>query len=63
MVAISFCLRSISESLLDKELAEVLSDYIKLFDRLMKGYVSGELDARALVREWFTQMRRAAVLI
>ena len=29
----------------------------------MKGYVSGEMDARAIEREWFTQMRRAAVLI
>ena len=45
------------------ELAQVISEYIHLFDRLMKGYVSGELDARAIEREWFTQMRRAAVLI
>ena len=40
-----------------------ISEYIQLFDRLMKCYVSGELDARAIEREWFTQMRRAAVLI
>ena len=45
------------------ELAQAISEYIQLFDRLMKGYVSGELDARAIEREWFTQMRRAAVLI
>ena len=45
------------------ELAQAIGEYIQLFDRLMKGYVSGELDARAIEREWFTQMRRAAVLI
>ena len=45
------------------KLAQAISEYIQLFDRLMKGYVSGELDARAIEREWFTQMRRAAVLI
>ena len=44
-------------------LAQAISEYIQLFDRLMKGYVSGELDARAIEREWFTQMRRTAVLI
>ena len=37
------------------ELAQAISEYIQLFDRLM--------DARAIEREWFTQMRRAAVLI
>ncbi len=45
------------------ELAGAISGYIQLFDRLMKGYVSGEIDARAVESEWFTQMRRAAVLI
>ena len=45
------------------ELAQAISEYIQLFDRLMKGYVSGEMDARAIEREWFTAMRRAAVLI
>ena len=33
---------------------------LKAGDRV---YVSGKLDARAIEREWFTQMRRAAVLI
>ena len=51
------------ENLNRDELAQAISEYIQLFDRLMKGYVSGELDARAIEREWFTQMRRAAVLI
>ena len=45
------------------ELAQAISEYIQLFDRLMKGYVSGELDGRDIEREWFTAMRRAAVLI
>ena len=45
------------------ELAQAISGYIQLFDRLMKGYVSGELDERAIEREWFTAMRCAAVLI
>ena len=45
------------------ELAQAISEYVQLFDRLMKGYVSGELDGRAVESEWFAQMRRAAVLI
>ena len=45
------------------ELAGTISGYIQLFDRLMKGYVSGELDARTVESEWFNRMRRAAVLI
>lgn len=45
------------------ELAGAISGYIQLFDRLMKGYVSGELDGRTVESEWFNQMRRAAVLI
>ena len=45
------------------ELAQAISEYVQLFDRLMKGYVSGELDGRAVESEWFAQMRRTAVLI
>ena len=45
------------------ELAQAISEYVQLFDRLMKGYVSGELDGRTVESEWFAQMRRAAVLI
>lgn len=45
------------------ELAQTISEYIQLFDRLMKGYVSGELDGRAVEHEWFAKMRRASILI
>lgn len=45
------------------ELAQTISEYIQLFDRLMKGYVSGELDGRAVEREWFAKMRRASMLL
>ena len=43
-----------------EELAEAISGYIKLFDRLMKGYLSGRLDAHDVegaYYSWLTQTR------
>ncbi len=45
------------------ELAGVLSEYIKLFDTMMKGYLTGKLDAREIEACYFSQLRRAEVLI
>ena len=45
------------------ELASVLSEYIKLFDSMMKGYLTGRLDARDIEACYFSQLRRAEILI
>lgn len=45
------------------ELAKVISEYIKLFDSMMKGYLSGRLDARDIEACYFSQLRRAQILI
>ena len=45
------------------ELARVISEYIKLFDTMMKGYLSGRLDARDIEACVFSQLRRADILI
>ena len=45
------------------ELAGVISEYIKLFDSMMKGYLSGRLDARDVEACYFSQLRRADILI
>ena len=45
------------------ELAKVISEYIKLFDTMMKGYLSGRLNARDIEACYFSQLRRADILI
>ena len=45
------------------ELAKVISEYIKLFDTMMKGYLGGRLDARDIEACYFSQLRRADILI
>lgn len=45
------------------ELAQGISEYIKLFDAMMKGYLSGRLDAREIEACYFSQLRRAEILI
>ena len=45
------------------ELAGVISEYIKLFDSMMKGYLTGRLDAREIEACYFSQLRRAEILI
>ena len=58
----SIC-RSGSRLLESDELAKVISEYIKLFDTMMKGYLSGRLNARDIEACYFSQLRRADILI
>ena len=46
-----------------EELAQALSEYIKLFDKLLKSYLSGRLDAHEVEAAYFSHMRAAAVHI
>ena len=45
------------------ELARALSEYIQLFDKLMKNYLTGRLDAHAVEAAYFSHMRGAAIHI
>lgn len=57
--------RSISRPEVDctsDELANAIAEYIRLFDRLMKGYLSGRYDARAVEAEYCACMGRSGVL-
>ena len=45
------------------ELAAALSEYIKLFDKLMKAYLAGKLDAHDVEAAYFSQMRNAQIHI
>jgi len=44
-----------------RELAEAISEYIKLFDTLMKGYLTGRFDAHEVEAAYFAQQRSAKV--
>ena len=46
-----------------EELAGALSEYIKLFDSLMKSYLAGRIDAHGVESAYYAQMLRAAVHI
>ena len=46
-----------------QELAGALSEYIKLFDKLMKGYLSGRLDAHEVEAAYYSHMIQAPVHI
>ena len=46
-----------------EEVAEALSDYIKLFDRLMKGWLSGRLDANDVQSEYYADLSRRKLYI
>lgn len=59
-------IRSISvpdRSCSSEELAAALSEYIKLFDSLMKAYLAGRLDAHGVESAYYSQMLRAPVHI
>jgi len=59
-------IRSISapdRSCSSEELAEALSEYIKLFDSLMKAYLAGSLDAHGVESAYYAQMLRAPIHI
>ena len=45
------------------ELAGALSEYIKLFDRLMKAYLAGKLDAHDVEAAYYSQMINAPIHI
>lgn len=45
------------------ELAAALSEYIKLFDKLMKHYLTGRLDAHEVEAAYFSHMRSAHIHI
>ena len=45
------------------ELARVISEYIKLFDTMMKGYLAGKYDAHAVEACYFSFLRRSQILI
>lgn len=46
-----------------EEVAGALSDYIKLFDRLMKGWLSGRLDANDVQSEYYADLSRRKLYI
>lgn len=46
-----------------EDIAEALSDYIKLFDRLMKGYLCSRLDARDVEAEYYADLGGRQILI
>ena len=46
-----------------EEVAEALSYYIKLFDRLMKGWLSGRLDANDVQSEYYADLSRRKLYI
>ncbi len=45
------------------ELAQVISEYIKLFDRLMKNYLNGLLDEREIEAAYFSEMKTRLIHI
>ena len=46
-----------------EELAGAISEYIKLFDKLMKHYLTGRLDAQGVEAAYYSYMRAAKVRI
>ena len=44
-----------------EELAKALSEYIQLFDRLMKGYLSGRYDAHEVEAAYYSHMLNAPI--
>ena len=46
-----------------EELAGAISEYIKLFDRLMKNYLSGRLDAHEVEAAYYSHMVKAPIHI
>jgi hypothetical protein len=44
-----------------EELAGALSEYIKLFDKLMKSYISGRLSAHEVEAAYYSQMLNSPV--
>ncbi len=45
------------------ELAGAISEYVRLFDRMLKGYLAGRLSAADIAGEYEAEMRRMDILI
>ncbi len=45
------------------DVAGAISAYVRLFDRLMKGYLAGELDSRAVEREYLNWLREGNTIL
>ena len=45
------------------EIAAAISDYVQLFDRLLKGYLSGSLTPRQVEQAYREDLRRRKLLI
>ena len=45
------------------ELAEAISEYIKLFDKMMKGYLNGSLDAQAVENAYYSYLTHTEIHI
>ena len=46
-----------------EELAQALSEYIKLFDRLMKAYLAGKLDAHDVEASYYSYLINTSIHI
>ncbi len=46
-----------------RELANALGEYVQLFDRLMKGYLSGRFDAHDVEAAYYSHLRNSAIHI
>ena len=46
-----------------QELAEAISGYIELFDRLLKGYLNGSMDAHAVEAAYYSYLTHSSIRI
>ena len=46
-----------------QELAEAISGYIELFDRMLKGYLNGSLDAHAVEAAYYSYLTHSSILL
>ena len=46
-----------------QELAEAISEYIQLFDRLMKAYLGGSMDAHEVEAAYYSQLTHSSIHI
>lgn len=46
-----------------EEIAQAISDYVQLFDSLMKGYLTGRLSAKDVEAEYYTSLGSRGILI
>ena len=46
-----------------QELAEAISEYVKLFDRLLKGYLGGGMDAHEVEAAYYSYLVHSVIRI